>query len=85
MEIAPYDITGGRVHLDVCWIDQSTSLPSGLWQTLQIQGQLAGRRPSPLRVLGLKFHSRAAAAQVVEQVLWRLEGCWFEPLLLQAQ
>ena len=23
-----YDITGGRVHLDMCWIDQSTSLPS---------------------------------------------------------
>ena len=22
------DITSGRVHLDVCWIDQSTSLPS---------------------------------------------------------
>ena len=25
--LPPYDITGGRVHLDVCWIDQSTSLP----------------------------------------------------------
>ena len=26
----PYDITDGLVHLEVCWIDQSTSLPSGL-------------------------------------------------------
>ena len=26
---ASCDITGGRVLLDVCWIDQSTSLPSG--------------------------------------------------------
>jgi hypothetical protein len=24
------DITSGCVHLDLCWIDQSTSLPSGL-------------------------------------------------------
>jgi hypothetical protein len=31
-----YDITGGLVHLDVCWIDQSTCLPSGLSQTLLI-------------------------------------------------
>ena len=36
-EIGPYDITGGRVYLDVCWIDQSTSLPSGLQQTSYIQ------------------------------------------------
>jgi PKD repeat protein len=27
---ASSDITSGRVHLDVRWIDQSTSLPSGL-------------------------------------------------------
>ena len=27
---ASSDITSGLVHLDVCWIDQSTSLPSGL-------------------------------------------------------
>ena len=27
---ASSDITGGHVHLDVCWIDQSPSLPSGL-------------------------------------------------------
>ena len=27
---APYEITSGRVHLDLCWIDQSTSLLSGL-------------------------------------------------------
>ena len=33
---SPYDITGGRVHQDVCWIDQSTSLLSGLYQTLLI-------------------------------------------------
>ena len=32
----PYDITGGRVHLDVCWIDQSNSLSSGMKQTLLI-------------------------------------------------
>ena len=32
----PYDITGGCVHLDLCWIDQSTSLPSGLQQTMLI-------------------------------------------------
>ena len=31
-----YDITGGRVHLNVCWIDQSTSLPSGLQKMLLI-------------------------------------------------
>jgi hypothetical protein len=28
------DITSRRVHLDVCWIDQSNSLPSGLQQML---------------------------------------------------
>ena len=33
---APYDITDGRVHLDVCWVGQSTSLPNGLQQTLLI-------------------------------------------------
>ena len=37
---APYDIIWGRkwacVHLDVCWINQSTSLPSGLKQMLLI-------------------------------------------------
>ena len=27
---ASSDSKGGCVHLDVCWIDQSTSLPSGL-------------------------------------------------------
>ena len=27
---ASSDITSGRVHLDVCWIDHSTSLSSGL-------------------------------------------------------
>ena len=27
---SPYDITGGRVQPNVCWIDQSTSLPCGL-------------------------------------------------------
>ena len=27
------DVTSGRVHLDVCWVDQSTSLPSGLQLT----------------------------------------------------
>ena len=26
-KFAASDITSGRVHLDVCWIDQSTSLP----------------------------------------------------------
>ena len=29
-KLASSDITSGRVHLDVCWKDQSTSLPSGL-------------------------------------------------------
>ena len=28
------DITSGRVHLDACWVDRSTSLASGLQPTL---------------------------------------------------
>ena len=32
---ASSDITSGRVHQDVCWIDQFTSLPSGLKQMLR--------------------------------------------------
>ena len=36
----PYDITSGRVHLDVCWIDQSASLPCGLKQGGDFQNGL---------------------------------------------
>jgi len=30
-----FDSTSGSVHLDVCWIDQPTSLPSGLLQLVE--------------------------------------------------
>ena len=36
LSLCPSDIAFGRVYLDVCGIDQSTSLPSGLAQMVLI-------------------------------------------------
>jgi len=37
------DITSGSVHLEVCWIDQPTSLPSGLIEADLSTIDLGGR------------------------------------------
>ena len=41
---APYDVTGGRVHLDLCWIDEHRLL-QGRLVDCSIQHTSRGTRP----------------------------------------
>ena len=52
------EITSGRVHLDVCWVDQCTSLPSGLTQMLLIYPSIHHTHSKWTLPLGMSLRHR---------------------------